>query len=295
MFQPVKILVIASVIALTVIFYSSIKAPNPALVTVMITNLSSNSGGSGTIISHSSTESKILTNGHVCQVVENGGLVHSSIGASFVVSYQRSSIHDLCVITVAQDLKYSTRLSYFPPLPLDEETVSGHPHLLPTILTKGHFSGKMVISVLVDRRPCTDEEKNSQDTAVFCSFVGYMPVVKNYESIVVSSTIQPGSSGSGVYDFNNHIAAVIFAGEGDLGYGLAVPYEFVSLFLNQELKTIHPVLINPRVIFSMSPSSKSVDQKIAVMCANRNITFIESKICKLFKDSDKLSDMIERD
>jgi len=119
----------------------------------------------------------------------------------------------------------------------DSATVSGHPKLLPNIITRGHFSGKMVISLVTDVKPCTGKEQSAQDV-FFCSLLGVKPVIKTLETIVVSATIQPGSSGSAVYNSNGDIGAVIFAGAGDFGYGVAVPHEFIKTFLEQELRTL---------------------------------------------------------
>lgn len=203
--------------------------------TVMVTNLAKNSGGSGTVLESSETASYVLTNAHVCAVVKSGGLVTSTSGKSgFVVSYVVSKTHDLCLIEVAANLEASTRLAPNPPQSYDEATISGHPHLLPNIVTKGHFSGKQVIQVMIGSRPCTDAEANDAGTGFFCAIVGRLPIVRTYEAIVVSATIQPGSSGSGIFNSNHELSAVVFAGAGDLGYAFAVPHEYIEFFLHHE-------------------------------------------------------------
>lgn len=205
--------------------------------TVKITNSAGNSGGSGTIIEHKKSESSILTNAHVCNVVKNGGYVHGAMGSAFVVSYKKSEVHDLCVIKVAKDLGTSADVADDAPRMYDSATVSGHPHLLPNIITKGHFSGKMVITLVTGVKPCNGKEQSPQDV-FFCSVLGVKPLIRTLETVVVSATIQPGSSGSAVYDSNGDIAAVIFAGAGDFGYGVAVPHEFIRTFLEQELRVL---------------------------------------------------------
>lgn len=213
--------------------------------TVMITNLAKNSGGSGVVIESSETVSYVLTNGHVCGVVKNGGLVNSTTGRSgFVVSYRVSKTHDLCLIEVAADLAASTKLAANPPQPYDEATISGHPHLLPNIVTKGHFSGKQVVQVMIGSRACTEADKSNPQTEFFCVFVGRLPIIRSYEAIVVSATIQPGSSGSGIFNSNHELSALVFAGAGDLGYALAVPHEYIEFFIHHELPSLESQVPN---------------------------------------------------
>jgi V8-like Glu-specific endopeptidase len=43
-------------------------------------------------------------------------------------------------------------------------------------------------------------------------FVGGIPDIMQYDSTLVTATIMPGSSGSGVYNENKELAGVVFAG-----------------------------------------------------------------------------------
>ncbi len=203
--------------------------------TVMITNLAKNSGGSGVILKSGLPFSSIMTNGHVCEVAKRGGLVIEDNGTEhLVVDYTKSRSHDLCVIRVAGDLHINTPLAKQAPFAYEKAVIAGHPKLLPTILTTGHFSKHLFIQVLTGFKPCTPEEEKS-GMAIFCVLLGGIPIVKNYDSVVVSATIMPGSSGSTIYTENDEIGAVVFAGSGELGYAFAVPYEFVHNFINNEL------------------------------------------------------------
>lgn len=233
--------------------------------TVKITNLQSNSGGSGTIIRSETGASEILTNRHVCGVVKRGGLVHTrNGGVHFVVSYKTSLLHDLCILTVADDLGVNTKVSKRAPDMFEEATVSGHPKLMPNIITKGHFSGRQIIQVLTGFKECTDVEKNNENTALFCMFFGKLPVVENYDAIALSATIQPGSSGSGVYGATKDIGAVVFAGNGDLSYGYAVPYEYVRMFIKAEYEVLPMQYPDVTVdLASMSKPSQKVETEEA--------------------------------
>jgi S1-C subfamily serine protease len=202
---------------------------------VKITNMTETSGGSGVILTSSPTESKILTNSHVCHVVENGGLVTSTKGSFLVTSYKKSQEHDLCIVTVNANLGQSTKLATEPPaLYTEKATISGFPHLYPNIRTYGLFSGRRVIQVMTGMRGCNDDDMKDPNKALLCLLAGGIPEVKRYESILVSATIMPGSSGSGVYNSKGELAGLVFAGEGDLAYAWTVPYEAVANFVNNE-------------------------------------------------------------
>lgn len=261
--------------------------------TVKITNLQGNSGGSGTIIHSTSTASQVLTNAHVCKVAEKGGLVHGSIASGVVSSYQLSNIHDLCLITVPARIGYTASISSIPPRKLEESTVSGHPKLLPTIVTKGHFSDKMIVQVTTGFTECSAADWKDPNKAIICLFLGKLPVIRSYESIVTSATVQPGSSGSGVFGEHGQLSAVIFAGSGEIGYGVAVPQEYVKAFLDIELKSLPSQF--PDTTFSLSlnsngPSKQDLAKKFKEACDK----YKKNPFCIRFKEASYYSDLIER-
>lgn len=251
---------------ITFVFASCSPSSSIPEQTVMITNITSTSGGSGSIVSHSKTLSEILTNAHVCQVVKKGGLVHTLDGVKhLVVNYRISNLHDLCLITVAEDLKVAAHLAPQAPSRFDTAIVSGHPALLPTTITDGHFGDKQIVNVMTGYRDCTDEDRANPNTFIFCTMIGKLPVVKRYEAIFETALIQPGSSGSAVYNQDGFIAAVIFAGAGDIGYGFAVPFEYVEAFLTLEAPKLTPQA--PEGTFDpFSDSAKSVSQQYDNVC-----------------------------
>lgn len=207
---------------------------------VSITNNESNSGGSGTVLKSSDAASYVLTNSHVCAVAEEGGLVHGEAGTFAVAGIKHSKQHDLCLIKVYGNLRASAKLASQGSEPYrSEATIAGHPALYPTVVTKGHFSGRDTIQVMTGVEECTKEmvEKNP-DILMMCIFMGGIPVIKNYDSILVSATIMPGSSGSGVFNKNNELTGVAFAGSGELGYAWTVPYEYVREFVLVESKSL---------------------------------------------------------
>lgn len=206
----------------------------------MITNRAGTSGGTGIILRSSKSESTILTNDHVCKLLlkENSGSIQTVYGTFQPTSVTESELSDLCMVTVADNLYTTTRISEIAPTRNDEASISGHPALMPTVLSKGQFSGRALIKVTTGFRQCTEAEQKNPDTALICIFLGGFPVMKSYESVLVTATIMPGSSGSGVYDSSNNLAGVVFAGSGELGYAWTVPYEQLIYFIYTESRTL---------------------------------------------------------
>lgn len=214
-----------------------------ASVSVQITNLRQNRGGSGVILSSSNHGSVVLTNRHVCGVVENGGIVKTDNGnLNTVVSYTKSNVHDLCTITVAENLGTGIKLAPENPNYLDSAVIVGHPALLPTTITKGHFSGSQIITLLAEVRKCTKEETEDPALGFFCSAFGALPVFKSFQAQHVTATIMPGSSGSPVFNENGELTGLVFAGMGQLGYAMIVPSDYVRYFLNIESQKLQPTL-----------------------------------------------------
>lgn len=250
--------------------------------TVMITNVNRNSGGSGVVLQSNTTESLVLTNAHVCGVVKFGGVITSSSGIpAFVTHYKVSKVHDLCLISVSTDLQAKTQLAYAAPKKYDRASISGHPHLLPNIVTFGHFSDKRIVQVMMGSRDCTSEEYTNPDTALFCLLVGKLPVVRTFEAIVVSATIQPGSSGSGVFNSDHRLAALVFAGSGDLGYTMAVPYEYIDFFINQELGTLS---LESPILTEGASGTEGQDKKVFATACKEAVTVNQKNICKVISN-----------
>lgn len=200
-----------------------------ARVTVMITNEKQTSGGSGSIMRSGANGSYVLTNKHVCELIQVGGRVITDTQRVRITHYKVYPKHDLCLIKVDEDLGITTALADKDPAIYSEANVTGHPQLLPTIVTKGHFSGKEEIDVMVGVEPCDGSE--GPEDMMSCIFTGQKALVKRFESQAVSALIMPGSSGSGIFTDKGELAAVVFAGSQGLSYGFIVPYKFVKDFL----------------------------------------------------------------
>jgi S1-C subfamily serine protease len=237
--------------------------------TVAVTTLSQTSGGSGTVVLSTASASYILTNAHVCGAIANGGLVTMIDGKKAeIISFRKATVHDLCMVKVAEDLGTKPqKLAANGPQPFEDEIISGHPALYPTIVTRGHFAGKMHVLINTGFRECTPEEKADPVLGIVCAFVGRVPELKNYEAMVGSATIMPGSSGSGVFNRKGELSGVVFAGQGEIGYGLLVPVEYVHLFL-QELRNIPSTSVNTSVnlVDLIKANSRNINRDFKIFC-----------------------------
>lgn len=249
--------------------------------TVKVVRPDERSGGTGTVMKSSENQSTILTNNHVCEAVANGGLVITDDKNKYAItSYKQSKIHDLCLVNVSANLGVNTKVSKDKPEMYDLSLVSGHPSLYPTIVTTGHFSDKMLIEVMVGVKKCTKEDAEGGD-ALLCMILGGKPIVRQYETQVISATIKPGSSGSAVYNSSGELSGVVFAGSGELGYGMIVPLEYVTNFLNTELLELSDTFPNTTIIISLVEAKEHTRTKCINIDGNRSFR----KACRLIQNN----------
>lgn len=208
---------------------------DPKSTSVMVLASSGRSGGSGVILKSTSSRSEILTNKHVCEVVKAGGIIRSEMGDFQVTDFVTSRASDLCLIGVSADLHAETELADEAAGLFESAKIVGHPTLLPTVSTEGHFAGRKTIEVMTGIRPCTKKESRGP-FAIPCFILGGMPIVGRFESNIVTATIMAGSSGSGVFNSNNQLVGLVFAGMGGLSYAFTVPLEQMKNFLATEVK-----------------------------------------------------------
>lgn len=205
-------------------------------VSAMVSSLNKKSGGSAVILSSKANESILLTNKHICQLIQVGGLVITEAGEYPVYSYRVYDRHDLCLIKVLSNLGVSAKVALGPPELYTESVVVGHPALLPAIVTRGHFAKQISISIMIGFEPCDGTEED-EDMQYSCMFSGRKPIIRAFESQVVTSLIMAGSSGSGVFNEDGELSGLIFAGGRDgLSYGFIVPYQYLYDFLSNASK-----------------------------------------------------------
>lgn len=247
---------------------------------VMITNREMNHGGTGIVFKSTAHKSYVLTNGHVCKVVDNGGVVVSPLGIYQVTSVKKSTQSDLCMLTVDDNLKARTDVAQDPPDLYDDVKVVGHPALMPNIISTGHLSGRAILPVMMGLRPCTDEDFKGEN-GLICMFLGGLPQIRYFESVLVSATIMPGNSGSGVYNSSNKLIGVVFAGSGDFGYGWTVPYEQLRNFLDTEEPALKPTLINQEASLGGGSAKASNEELIKKCIKAKNKNRAVDEICSM--------------
>lgn len=205
-------------------------------VTVKIMSIDENSGGTGSILESGPSGSLLLTNKHVCKLVESGGgVVEAPDHTKHLIEAFKEDIgHDLCLVKIPDNLGISLSITSRIPAMGDNAIVVGHPLLLPTIVSHGHFSEHMIIPIQEDSRPCTKEEMDNQNTQFQCLLMGSMPIYTMREGQLISDTIMPGSSGSPVFNTKGEIAGVVFAGSQGLSYGIVVPLESLRTFMEYQ-------------------------------------------------------------
>jgi hypothetical protein len=204
-----------------------------AKTSVMITNADQTSGGSGVILRSNLAFSEILTNKHVCSLTKGGGYIIKDERSYLVHAIKKYPNHDLCLVKVFGNLQVNTKVADSTPEDFEPAFISGHPGLLPHVLTMGNFSGFRIIQLVVGMQKCTDD--TPEEYLIYCLFFGAVPIVQSFDSQLVTGTILPGSSGSGVFNKNGEIAGLVFAGKGKgMGYAYIVPHHFVVDFLRTE-------------------------------------------------------------
>lgn len=200
-----------------------------------IINMNRNSGGSGSVIQTDSRGTVILTNKHVCEVIQAGGYVETDDAIGMIVAYKLYDKHDLCMVKVLKKMGTAAKLADGPPEAYSQAYIAGHPSLLPTVISSGHVSHREMITVMMGFKPC--DENTPEKYAPYCFFMGGYPILKTFEAELSSPLIAPGSSGSGVYNKDGEIIAVAFASNSrDLAYAYTVPFEYVQDFIKNNRK-----------------------------------------------------------
>jgi Trypsin-like peptidase domain len=208
--------------------------------TVMVLNMNKDSGGTGVVLTSTNENSTVLTNKHVCNLIKRGGLVIKDSHDYLIKAYKISREHDLCLLSVSNNLGVNTQVNPMPPRLYSKAVISGHPHLLPTTVTENYFGGKLNIKIMVGLRVCTEDDlKNAPEDeklgiAIMCLFLGGIPVTELFETQLIPATIMPGSSGSAVWSNNGYISGLVFAGMDDFSYAFAVPWAYLYKFIYYE-------------------------------------------------------------
>lgn len=245
---------------------------------VRIYNLEMNSGGTGSIYRSYKQGSHILTNKHVCRLIEPGGFVVQDNKQYLITHYKKFNNHDLCLVRVEKNFGINLKVAGTLAKQSQKSVVSGHPNLLPHIATTGHLSGRISIKLLVGVKKCTD--KDFEEVPAKCIFLGDRAIVETLDAQVVSNLIKPGSSGSAVFSEQGEVVGVAFAGSGgDFSHGFIVPQIYLFYFLQNAHR-------QPFVRVGTPVDNKGVDRRIFNFQKCQMLTLKSTgTICKSIKDN----------
>lgn len=283
-----QILGLIALVLMVVLYnqYSGIGEDKPkiakefAKTSVMIMAGNMRSGGSGVVLRSSVFDSEILTNKHICRLVERGGYVLKDGERYLVKGYKKYPYHDLCLVKVQYGFGVNTKISNSKPEDFSKAFISGHPALLPHVLTTGNFSKKKIINLAVGLRKCKDKDWKGK-RGLYCLFFGGLPILQSFEAQLVTGTILPGSSGSGIFNSDGEISGLVFAGRGGdgLSYAFAVPQEYIRDFMEieQEIPWTITYRTNYRKIFRRIFDFRKTCEKPEVKTKFR-------KFCNSFED-----------
>jgi len=243
-------IIILLVSILTIGASASAKTSRPKTIadmketSVRIIDVKMKSGGTGSILQSTEKATYILTNKHVCRLIEQGGNVLYKDEMTKITHYKKFPEHDLCLIRIEANLKVSLKISQDPAKVSDVSIVSGHPNLLPHLSSQGHLSEIKEIELLAGVIPCEGKEG---ENPLFCIFLGGMPVITKLEAQLISNLVMPGSSGSAVFNTKGEVIGVVFAGNGEgLSYGYMVP-QLPLLYFTQNSNHFEWVAVGTKV------------------------------------------------
>lgn len=234
---------ILPVLIIVTMFLTMGSTKHPSEYSVKITNFRGSSGGSGVMLSYGEDGSVVLTNKHVCGVLlEEGGQVISPSGFGHAaVGIIQDNQHDLCLVKVAANLGSAISIAEKDPEDYEKALITGHPQLLPNLLSEGQFGGRLIIGVVTKMKDGTRDNVKNEGDAMSCILMGGIPEIKQFESRVVSSLIMPGSSGSPVLNSKGELAGLVFAGNAQgLSYAFTVPLEAIKSFLRRSRASNYP-------------------------------------------------------
>lgn len=181
--------------------------------------------GSSTLVRSGPDGSDFLTNEHVCVGSKHGGMVILDGKTYEMTAIKPSKYVDLCLVHVKENLHLSTEMAKVPPRVGDEVLTGGYPLTLPIVIQKGYISRVINVGTRKDPQPL----------------------------MVVSVLVQPGHSGTGIFDAQGKLVGVIDAMRIEkktdtIGFGLAVPFNSMKIFMEKESKILQwiPVPHVPR-------------------------------------------------
>lgn len=180
--------------------------------------LTGTSSGSGIVLHSDPLGSDILTAQHVCiGAAKEGAYIWVERKKHVVVAIKPSANEDLCLMHTKDNLMVGTEVAELEPKFGDELRTAGHPLHMPLMYQQGWAS----------------ESFNVLAGSPFKSYL-----------MLTSVLVQPGQSGSGVFDASGRIVGILVSfktaypkmegSKETMGFGLSVLHSYIKLFVESE-------------------------------------------------------------
>jgi len=198
---------------------------------------SGRSGGTSFVVK-AGDKNVLLTNQHICRHSTDGTLALEQVRPegeplTAVVNIQEMSIeYDLCVATAPPNVNPLTLDNYTVTYPL-RGVVWGHPKLGPLTRSEGVIVGEEVIQMMTGFGA---SEAECAGDLFDPGFPPFFPGVCYRRHLSAESTIkiQPGNSGSPVFNDRGYVVGVVFAGQTATGNASIIPLKSIKTFLGVE-------------------------------------------------------------
>ncbi len=192
-----------------------------------------NSGGTGFELQGPSGRTYTVTNRHVCGLAENGIMSAQSKytqRTTLLRILEISKDHDLCILEGIPNVT-GYKVAATPAHNYEAVYAIGHPHLAPNTYSSGLVRERTPIELLADIKDMKDcvGKLKIREVPVFIFVI--QVCIEEVDSISTSMVIYPGNSGSPVFNDDNYVVGVVFAGSNEDHYGFYVPYEYLTQLL----------------------------------------------------------------
>ena len=195
-------------------------------------------GGTGSYVQAPSGQVYILTNAHVCDMYEGGGVATVIMPDGSKMPRRILEISDktdLCLIEAPPGVS-GLKMAKSEANVGENIYVVGHPRLMPLHVSEGEVLGmsKVDVGLGVIGMDMKEEDCKKPKNAIVSepSFFGDMQVcVERINAVQTAAIGLPGNSGSPVVDSYGHVIGVLFAGDNEVHWALLISYDDIVDFM----------------------------------------------------------------